>query len=261
MIMKSTFVQSHPSHRFDAEDDFDYSERDRHFIQCMKALEALMDIDAYILDYKNEKILYATKGSSVFSGNHLEDIKREGYLYFEQFMHERDVEMIAPCNAKVFEYFYSLPLNKRLSFNGYYTHDMRIRDRRGKMILINQKITILDLTNDGVIRLGLCVISYPTAEKPGNAYLKLNDNSVVWQYMPSSNKFVEVKTQRLTSKAMTLLKLASNGKTEAEIADALGISIHTVKYHKKRIFARIGVKNTTEAIQWMNNQKKLVKRL
>ena len=128
------------------------------------------------------------------------------------------------------------------------------------MILINQKITILDLTNDGVIRLTLCVISYPTAEKPGNAYLKLNDNSVVWQYIPSIDKFVEVKTQRLTSKAMKILKLASNGKTETEIAEILGISIPTVKYHKKKIFARIGVKNTAEAIQWMNNQKKLVKR-
>ena len=40
----------------------------------------------------------------------------------------------------------------------------------------------------------------------------------------------------------------------------LGISLPTVKYHKKKIFARIGVKNTAEAIQWMNNQKKLVKR-
>ncbi len=130
------------------------------------------------------------------------------------------------------------------------------------MILMNQKVTILDLTNDGVIRLGLCVISYPTTDKPGNAYVKLNDNSAVLQYIPSTHTFVEVKTQRLTPKSMTLLKLASNGKTEAEIAEKLGISIHTVKYHKKKkIFAQIGVKNTAEAIQWMNNQKKLVKRL
>lgn len=260
MITKSTFVQLHPSHIFDAKDSFDYSERNRHFIQCLKSLESLMDIDAYILDYKNEEILYATNGSSLFSGNHLEDIKREGYHYFEKFMHEKDIEAIAPCNTKIFEYFYSLPLHKRLKFNGYFTHDMRIRDKRGKMILINQKITILDLTNNGVIRLGLCVISYPTAEKPGNAYLKLNDNSVVFQYMPSTDKLVEVKTQRLTSKAMTILKLASNGKTETEMSEILGISLATVKYHKKKTFARIGVKNTAEAIQWMNNQKKMARR-
>lgn len=261
MRTKATFLQSQPSHVFDTEDGFDYSERDRHFIQCLKSLESLMDIDAYILDYKNEEVLYATKGSTLFLENHLEDIKRKEYFYFEKFIHEEDVKVIAPCSEKVFEYFYSLPLHKRLKFNGYFTHDMRISDRRGKMILINQKITILDLTNNGVIRLALCVISYPTAEKPGNAYLKLNDNSVVWQYMPSTNKFVEVKTQKLTSNAMKILKLASSGKTEVEMADILGISLPTVKYHKKKIFARIGVKNTAEAIQWMNNQKKLVKRL
>ncbi len=260
MITKSTFVQLHPSHTFDAGDSSDYSERNRHFIQCLKSLESLMDVDAYILDYENEKILYATKGSSPFLESYLEGIKREGYLYFKKFMDEGDVQMIARCNAKVFEYFYSLPLHKRMKFNGYFTYDIGIRDSKGKINLINKKITILDLTNNGVIRLGLCVISNPTTEKPGSAYLKLNDNSVVWQYMPSTDKFVEVKTQRLTSKAMTILKLASNGKTEIEMAEILGISLPTVKYHKKKIFARIGVKNTAEAIQWMNNQKKMIKR-
>lgn len=56
MITKPAFVQLHPSHTFDAEDSFDYSERNRHFIQCLKSLEALMDLDAYILDYENERI-------------------------------------------------------------------------------------------------------------------------------------------------------------------------------------------------------------
>ena len=69
MTTKSTFVSSHPSHGFDTEDSIDYSERNQHFIQCLKALEALMDIDAYILDYMNKKILYVTKGSSLFLGN------------------------------------------------------------------------------------------------------------------------------------------------------------------------------------------------
>ena len=112
MTTKSTFVSSHPSHVFDTEDSIDYSERNQHFIQCLKALEALMDIDAYILDYMNKKILYVTKGSSLFLGNTLDDIQREGYLYFEKFIHEKDIETRAPCNRKVFEYFYSLPLNK-----------------------------------------------------------------------------------------------------------------------------------------------------
>ena len=77
MTTKSTFVSSHPSHVFDTEDSIDYSERNQHFIQCLKALEALMDIDAYILDYMNKKILYVTKGSSLFLGQNVSDSQIE----------------------------------------------------------------------------------------------------------------------------------------------------------------------------------------
>jgi hypothetical protein len=41
-------------------------------------------------------------------------------------------------------------------------------------------MTTLDLTNEGIIRLGLCVISYPTNETPGNIYVKKNDTLTVF---------------------------------------------------------------------------------
>ncbi len=258
-MVKSIFVQSHPAHQFNESDTFDYLERDRYFIQALKSVEALMDIDAYIFDYKNEKFLYATKNCSLLMGNSLEDINAHGQHYYEKIILHEDLEIIAPANAKSFEFFYALPVEKRLE--GYYTFNFRVRDKHNKVVLMNHKVTMLDLTNDGVLRLGLCVISHLIHEKPGSAYIKMNDKSAVYQYMPSTGKFVEVKTQKLTSKAITVLRLASNGKNEAEIAQLLGISIPTVKYHKKRIFAQLGVKNTAEAIQWMNNQKKLVKKV
>lgn len=86
------------------------------------------------------------------------------------------------------------------------------------------------------------------------------DTGAVYEFIPSSQRFVEVKTQKLTSKADMVIKLASKGKTEVEIAKELKISINTVKYHKRQIFARLGVKNIAEAIQWTNNQKKMIKR-
>ncbi|MDR2948092.1 MAG: LuxR C-terminal-related transcriptional regulator [Prevotella sp.] len=45
---------------------------------------------------------------------------------------------------------------------------------------------------------------------------------------------MEIKAKRISSNADTILNLASTGKTEAEIAKILNISIHTVKYHKKK---------------------------
>ena len=252
-----TFIPTHPAHVFDPADTFDYSERDSHFIQTLKAAEALRDIDAYILDFKNEKILYATRNCSLLMGSTLEEINTQGLRYYEQVVLPEDVGLLAQANARALEMFYSYSTDQRP--DAYYTFDLRMRGPEGRTVLMNHKITVLDLTVGGVLRLGLCVISFPTGDRPGNAYLKWNDHSRVMQVMPTGG-LAEVKTQKLTPKAMTILRLASNGKTEAETAKRLGISLYTVKWHKKQIFARLGVRNIAEAIQWMNNQKRLVKK-
>lgn len=252
------FVQSHPLHTFSKGDTTDYSVRDEYFIQCLKAMENFIDIDAYIIDYKSQKILYATKGSILGVDFHKKNNETIGLSYLDNLIVDEDLSLVSTVHFKVFDFMYSLPANRRK--NGYFTQDYRIKSKNNKTVLINHKGIILDLTDDGVLRLTLCIISFPTNDKHGNAYIKMTDTNTVYEYMLASQKFVEVKTQKLTSQATSVLKLASNGKSESQIAHTLGISLSTVKYHKQRIFSQLGVKNTAEAIQWMNNQKKMIKR-
>lgn len=258
--MSRHFVQLHPFHTFSEEKNIDYSHKDKFFIQSLKALENIMDIDAYIIDYINERVLYVTKGSSILRETHHQSSNDFIELtYFDEIIDLEDLAKISIINSKVYEFVYSLPIKRRLNF--YFTQDFRVKTKNSnKTVLINHRGTILDLTNKGAVRLTLCVNSFPTNDKPGNAYIKMTDTNTIYEFIKSSQKFVEVKTQKLTSQATTVLKLASNGKTEAQIANTLGVSIYTVKYHKKRIFAQLGVKNTAEAIQWMNNQKKMIRR-
>ena len=253
--MNRYFLPSHPFQIFSESDKIDCSHRDECFIQSLKAMENIMDMDAYIIDYVNERVLYATKGCSLFQGSNYSDIELS---YFDKIIFPEDLSMISVINCNVSEFFYSLPIHRRLKF--YFTQDFRIVTKQDKVVLINHRGTILDLTASGTVRLTLCVNSFPTHDKPGNAYFKLTDTNTVYEFMKSSQKFVEVKTQRLTSQSYSILKLSSIGKTEKEISGILKIAVATVKYHKKRIFAQLGVKNTAEAIQWMNNQKRMVKR-
>lgn len=258
LMDKNTFIQTHSMQSTLKSDITDYSEKNNHFIQCLKAMEAMTDLDAYIWDYQNQQIIYTTRACSFNQGNSLKSIKECGSNYYEKIMIPEDVEMLAPVNIKAFELFYSVPEKRR--WNYCYTFDFRIRNKKGEIILINHKMTTLDLTNEGIIRLGLCVISYPTNETPGNIYVKMNDTLTVYKYIKTAQTFVEIKAKRVSSNADTILNLASTGKTEAEIAKILNISIHTVKYHKKKIFTQLKVKNTAEAIQCINNQKRIVKR-
>lgn len=251
------FVQSHPNHTFSDEDKKDYSEQDKYFIQCLKTMENIMDINAYIIDYVNKRVLYATKGCSAYLGKEVNEHSFFSIQHLDEIVVPEEIARISAVNAKVYDFCYSLPKERRLKC--YFTQNYRIRARNGNAVLINHRGSVLSLTEKGALRLTLCVISIPTSDKVGNAYMKMLDAGAVYEFIPSSQKFVEVKTQKLTPKADMIIKLASKGKTEAEIANELGISINTVKYHKKQIFSRIGVKNIAETIQWANNQKKMIK--
>ncbi|MDH6356549.1 helix-turn-helix transcriptional regulator [Parabacteroides sp. PF5-9] len=251
------FMQEHPCAIFTNDDKGDYFIRNQCFIQSLKTMENLMDINAFIIDCQNKQILYATQECFTFFGlkaaknNHLK------FDFLDNYICPKEFHRVAKVNFMILDFFYSLPEERRK--HCYSTHDFKLK-KENYTTVMNLKLSVLDMTECGNLRLSLCVLNhYSIQNKPCNTYIKMLDTGTVYELIPSSLKFVEVKTQKLTSKANMIIKLASNGKTEAEIADKLRISVNTVKYHKKQIFYRIGVKNMAEAIQWANNQKKMIK--
>ncbi|WHH56925.1 LuxR C-terminal-related transcriptional regulator [Petroclostridium sp. X23] len=62
---------------------------------------------------------------------------------------------------------------------------------------------------------------------------------------------------KLTSRQLEILKMIAEGYKEREIAQALYISIRTVKFHKANIYNILGVERSEEAIV-KALQKKLI---
>ena len=62
--------------------------------------------------------------------------------------------------------------------------------------------------------------------------------------LPTSDGAVVAK---LTVREREVLRRTSLGQTNAQMAEALGISIHAVKFHLASIFRKFGVQNRTEA--------------
>jgi LuxR family maltose regulon positive regulatory protein len=58
----------------------------------------------------------------------------------------------------------------------------------------------------------------------------------------------EMGTHRLSKREFEVLKLLFAGYSNQEIADALFITVRTVKHHNARIFEKLGVKNRLEAV-------------
>ncbi len=67
---------------------------------------------------------------------------------------------------------------------------------------------------------------------------------------PSSTSQPDVK---LTRRERQILKLINDGATNADIANALNVSEHTVKSHLYNVYKKIGVRNRLEASNWVRN--------
>lgn len=74
----------------------------------------------------------------------------------------------------------------------------------------------------------------------------------VWQYFKDSLISLPVggaarQLANLTRREHEVLELLSKGHPDKDIADQLGISIHTVHEHVRNIFEKLGAHNRTEA--------------
>ncbi len=63
----------------------------------------------------------------------------------------------------------------------------------------------------------------------------------------STGAMVRTETQSLTARELEVLRLVATGKTNQEIAVALGISVKTVEKHLGELFTKLGVASRVEA--------------
>jgi DNA-binding NarL/FixJ family response regulator len=59
----------------------------------------------------------------------------------------------------------------------------------------------------------------------------------------------EAPVEALTERETQILQLLARGLANKQIAAALGISEHTVKFHVSSIYAKLGATNRTEAVR------------
>jgi len=56
------------------------------------------------------------------------------------------------------------------------------------------------------------------------------------------------RTEELTAREMEVLRLLGEGYANREMAERLGISEHTVKFHISSILGKLGAESRTEAV-------------
>lgn len=81
--------------------------------------------------------------------------------------------------------------------------------------------------------------------------LLVGDPSLMQPYLPSEveNPGTDLKVEALTEREAQVLQKLAQGMANKQIAAALGISEHTVKFHVSAIYSKLGATNRTEAVR------------
>ena len=95
------------------------------------------------------------------------------------------------------------------------------------------------------------MLTYSTRKQIGNALVKLS--GVDYHFELRNDKWVQINNSHLTNMEKVIIGQSANGKSIANIAEYLSVSITTIKTHRTNIFKKLGVSNITEAIQYVED--------
>lgn len=144
------------------------------------------------------------------------------------------------------DFLSQIPVNRRLEYS--ISYDFEINDQSGKKVLYNHKITPLSLSQNGRIEMSLCIASVSMAKSPGNLIISSKLSDIIWKYCKESEKWHPEFKIKLTARETDIVRSYLQGYTIDEIASKLFITGATVKWHRRKLFEKLNVKNITEAI-------------
>jgi len=159
-------------------------------------------------------------------------------------IHPEDLVDKRMLELEFFKYVDTLPDKDKLKYMA--TCHFRIRNKVGEYVFVDNITRILHLSPKGKIWLILCCYNLSPIQEPlpGIASRIINNTSGIITEVRLSDKRGHILTER----EKEILNLIKDGKPSKQIADILGISIHTVNRHRQNILEKLSVENSLKAV-------------
>jgi len=168
-------------------------------------------------------------------------------------IHPEDLVDKRMLEYEFFKYIDRLPCKEKLNYKA--TCRLRIRNRLGQYIFVDNSTRILQQSPSGKIWLILCCYDLAACQETGHDISPQFINIMTGDIKPL--QLTEKRNHILTNREKEILNLIKIGKPSKQIADTLGISIHTVNRHRQNILEKLSVGNSLEAVMAADEMKLL----
>lgn len=232
----------------------DYSQTN-NYLEAIKAFARMSYQSVYVIDYFTKSFEYVSDNPLFLCGMTSEDVKNLGYEFYFRNVKPADLELLVRINEEGFDFYEKLKIDERKKYT--ISYDFCLISEKKSEILINHKLTPFFLAEDGKIWKAICMVSLSNAQSSGNIVISKEGTNDLWKYDLEAGKWMVEKKKQLSQREREILSLSASGLKINEIADKIFVAPDTVKFHRKKLFDKIGVNNIAEALAYAKNNKLL----
>lgn len=222
------------------------------FVDVFDAISRVTYQSLYIIDYYKKNFLYVSSNPLFLCGHTAAEVQQLGYMFYLDHVPEQELIMLTEINRSGFNFYNKIPTEERAKYTISYNFHLL---NGKKKLLINHKLTPVQLTNDGKIWLAACVVSLSSREAVGNIEMRKMDDANFWKYSLESRHWTEEKGVVLKEREKDILLLSAQGHSMNDIADKMCLSLDTIKFYRRCLFEKLEAKNITEAVAFAANRK------
>ncbi|MGQ3679727.1 response regulator transcription factor [Tenacibaculum discolor] len=224
-----------------------------NYAEAIKAFARTTYKSIYVIDYQKKGFEFVSENPLFLCGHTAEEVKEMGYLFYFKYVIPEDLELLLKINTIGFDFYEKIPIEERIYHS--ISYDFHLKNQEGKVLLINQKLTPLFLTNEGKIWKAICIISISNEQNSGNIRISKKGENKIFRY-DLKGDFWKVETKiELSNREKEILRYSVRGFTINEMAETMYVSPDTVKFHRRKLFEKLEVANISEAIVYATNNK------
>lgn len=224
-----------------------------NYLEAIDAFARTTYKSLYVIDYEKKGFDYVSDNPLFLCGNTAEEVKKMGYAFYFKHVLETDLDLLLKINTLGFEYYDRVPIEERKDYT--ISYDFHLVNKSGEKTLINHKMTPLFMTSEGKLWKAIAIVSLSSENKSGNIRVTNRKNNEVITYDLKSEVWKKTELVKLTSREKEILKHSTRGLTINEMAETIFVSPDTIKFHRKKLFEKLGVVNISEAITYATNNK------
>jgi len=232
----------------------DYSQKN-DYLEAVKAFSRMSYQSLYIIDYFEKAFEYVSDNPLFLCGMTSEQVKNMGYEFYFKNVKAADLELLIKINRAGFKFYEKLKIEDRKLYT--ISYDFFLINEMKNEVLINHKLTPFFLTDDGKIWKAICMVSLSNAQSAGNVVISRDKSDDLWNYDIEEDQWRIEEKKKLSKREHEILSLSASGLKITEIADKIFVTSDTVKFHRKKLFEKIGVHNIAEALAYAKNNKLL----